>query len=112
MLPDLKLSYYNFFVPHPARNIYIVYNSLSNSMIELDWETGLICSKLNSMEIHYLDEDVVNALIAHQMIIPKHIDEFDVVRERAQQNRETCDRSDTLFMVIAPTNTCNMNCPY
>ena len=112
MLPALKLSYYNFFIPHPARNIYLVYNSLSNAMIELDWEVGLRCSKLNSMEIHYLDEEVIDVLVNHEMIIPKEVDEFEIVRNRAATNRKICDTSDTLFMVISPTNTCNMNCPY
>ncbi|QJB32208.1 radical SAM protein [Chitinophaga oryzae] len=112
MLPDLKLSYYNFFIPHPERNIYIVYNSLSNSMIEMDWEDGLRCSKLNSMEIHYLDEDIIQTFLHHQMIIPRDIDEFDVVRERAASARNACDTSEVLFMLISPTNGCNMNCPY
>ncbi|WP_161596732.1 radical SAM/SPASM domain-containing protein [Chitinophaga vietnamensis] len=112
MIPDLKLSYYNFFIPHPTRNIYLVYNSLSNSMIELDWEVGLRCSKLNSMEIHYLDEDVIEMLMSHQMIIPREVNEFELVRGRAAGNRKVFDSSDTLFMVISPTNTCNMNCPY
>ncbi|HMI60058.1 MAG TPA: radical SAM protein [Puia sp.] len=112
MLPDLKLSYYNTSVPHPDRNIYIVYNALSNSMLELDWKTGLIFSKLNSMEIHYLDPDVIEALVRQGMIIPKDVDEFEVVARRAQTNRKTIEASDTLFMVISPTNTCNMNCPY
>ncbi|WDF56224.1 radical SAM/SPASM domain-containing protein [Mucilaginibacter sp. KACC 22063] len=81
-------------------------------MIELDWETGLMLSKLNSMEIHYLDTNVIDTLIYNGMIISKNIDEFDAVAERANSNREICEQSDTLFMVISPTNTCNMNCPY
>ncbi|RAJ08327.1 radical SAM protein with 4Fe4S-binding SPASM domain [Chitinophaga skermanii] len=112
MLPDLKLSYYNFAIPYPEKQVYIIYNSLSNGMIELDWETGLIVSKLNSMEIHYLDADVIEVLQRNGMIIPREIDEFVEVKKRADTNRATCDRSDTLFMVISPTNTCNMNCPY
>lgn len=112
MLPNFKLSYYNFFIPHPDRNIYILYNALSNAMIELEWEQGIILSKLNSMEIHFLDEEIVSQLKDNGMIIPLQIDEFDVVRERANSNREMCERSDTLFMVISPTNSCNMNCPY
>jgi len=112
MLPDLKLSYYNHSIPHPLKQVYIIYNSLSNSMIELDWETGLMFSKLNSMEIHYLDTDVIDILLNNGMIISKNIDEFDIVAERASANRIACERSDTFFMVISPTNSCNMNCPY
>jgi uncharacterized protein len=112
MLPNLKLSYYNFFIPHPDRDLFIVYNSLSNSMIVLDWETGKVLSKLNSMEIHFIDIEVIEILKKNGMIIPKEVDEFDIVRERANSNRSICEKSDTLFMVISPTNTCNMNCPY
>ncbi|WP_300601933.1 radical SAM protein [Niabella sp.] len=112
MLPTLKLSYYNHFIPHPQRNIYLVYNSLSNGMIELDWEIGFILSKLNSMEIHFLDPEVIDLLKRNGMIIDKEIDEFVSVSERAKVNRKEFDNSDTLFMVISPTNTCNMNCPY
>jgi uncharacterized protein len=112
MLPKLKLSYYNFHIPHPERGVYLVYNSLSNAVVELDWQTGLMVSKLNSMEIHYLEEDVISLLSENGMIIPSDSDEFAIVRERAENNRKTCERSDTLFMVISPTNTCNMNCPY
>ncbi|GAA4272633.1 radical SAM protein [Aquimarina gracilis] len=112
MLPKLKLSYYNFFVPYEKEQLYIIYNSLSNSMIQLDWETGKRVSKLNSMEIHYLDGEVIEMLMKYGMVISSDIDEFDVVADRANANREKCDRSDTLFMVIAPTNMCNMNCPY
>lgn len=112
MLPHLKLSYYNFFIPHPERNIYIVYNSFANSMIKVNWDEGLILSKLNSMEIHYLDIELIELLRANGMVISKDIDEFVEIRKRANNGRRTCEESTTLFFVIAPTNTCNMNCPY
>lgn len=112
MLPNLKLSYYNTFIPHPARNIYLAYNALSNAMIELDWETGLVLSKLNSMEIHYLDIEVIDLLRKNGMIISKDIDEFDVVAERASTARKDMEDMSTLFLVVTPTNMCNMNCPY
>ncbi|HMQ46886.1 MAG TPA: radical SAM protein [Saprospiraceae bacterium] len=112
MLPNLKLSYYNFYIPHPQRGIYLVYNSISNSMIQLDWATGFMLSKLNSMEIHYLDIEVIEVLRKNGMVISKHVDEFDVIAQRAASSRDEMDNMETLFMVIAPTNTCNMNCPY
>jgi uncharacterized protein len=112
MLPNLKLSYYNFFIPHPERNIYIVYNSFANSMIKVGWDEGVILSKLNSMEIHYLNLDLIELLRQNGMIIPKEMDEFVEVKERAEGNRVLCEESSTLFLVITPTNTCNMSCPY
>lgn len=112
MLPDLKLSYYNTFIPHPERHIYLAYNALSNAMLQLDWDSGLMLSKLNSMEIHYLDPDLIESLVQNGMIISKDVDEFDVVGKRANTSRKTMENSDTMFMVISPTNTCNMNCPY
>jgi uncharacterized protein len=112
MLPNLKLSYYNHFIPHKDRNLYIVYNSFTNSMIELDWDNGLILSKLNSMEIHYLDIELIELLKTNGMIIPNELDEFVEVRKRANQQREKCEDLSSLFLVLAPTNSCNMNCPY
>ena len=84
MLPNLKLSYYNFFIPHQERNIFIVYNSFANSMIKVGWDEGVILSKLNSMEIHYLDIDLIELLRQNGMIIPKEMDEFVEVKKRAE----------------------------
>ncbi|MBB6271754.1 uncharacterized protein HDF26_002211 [Pedobacter cryoconitis] len=112
MLPNLKLSYYNHFIPHTKRDVYIIYNAFSNAMMQVDYDLGHFISKLNSMEIHYLDLDVISALRANGMIISSETDEFVEVKKRANQSRQTMTDSSTLFLCISPTNSCNMKCPY
>lgn len=107
-----KLSYYNFFVPYPEENIYLVYNSASNALIEVDWDKGKFISKLNSMELHFLDEETHRLMTSNGMIVDADLNEFGEVGKKADHARGLHEQSDTFFMVIAPTNTCNMNCPY
>ncbi|WP_293928028.1 radical SAM/SPASM domain-containing protein [Sphingobacterium sp. UBA6320] len=112
MLPNLKLSYYNHFIPHKERGIYIIYNSFTNSMIEIDFELGHTISKLNSMEVHYLDIDVIDILKDNGMIVSSNIDEFVEMKNRANHSRRELTDSSTFFLCISPTNSCNMKCPY
>jgi len=81
-------------------------------MIELEYKLGNFISKLNSMEIHHLDGDVIELLHKNGMIIDSGADEFENISNWAKINRKKFDDSSTLFMVITPTNMCNMNCPY
>ncbi|GEM_PF-2158271 len=112
MLSHLKLSYYNHFIPYEEKGIYIIYNSFSNSMIEIDYQTGLLISKLNSMEIHYLNFEVVSKMRENGMIIPSDMDEFKEMKKRGNNSRSKLTESSTLFLCISPTNSCNMSCPY
>ncbi|MDF2476420.1 MAG: hypothetical protein K0S24_1903 [Sphingobacterium sp.] len=112
MLPNLKLSYYNHFIPHKDRGVYLIYNSFSNAMMEIDYEVGHVISKLNSMEIHHLDLDIVELMRENGMIISKDIDEFVEIKKRASNSRKVFTDSSTLFLCISPTNSCNMQCPY
>lgn len=112
MLPNLKLSYYNHFIPHKERDVYIIYNALSNAMMQVNYDTGHFISKLNSMEVHYLDFDLISVLRDNGMIISSDIDEFVEVKKRATHSRKTLTDSTTLFLCISPTNSCNMQCPY
>lgn len=112
MLPNLKLSYYNFFVPHPDRGIYIIYNSLANSMVQVDWDKGAMLSRLNSMEIHHLDIETIDLLKENRMVIPTEVDEFNQVSDYAVSRRQESDKDDILFLLFTTTNTCNMSCPY
>ena len=111
-LAKLKFSYYNFFIPYEEEDIYIIYNSLSNAMLQVSFETGKFISNLNSMEIHHLGGDLIEMLRKYKVIIDINVDEFELIADRANNTRKKFDQSDTLFMVIAPTNMCNMNCPY
>lgn len=112
MLPNLKLSYYNHFIPYRERNVYIIYNAFSNALMQVDYDLGHRIAKMNSMEIHYLDLDVISALRTNGMIILSELDEFIEVRNRATSSRQTLTESSTLFLCISPTNSCNMKCPY
>lgn len=112
MLPHLKLSYYNHFISHEERGVYIIYNALSNAMMQVDYDLGHFISKLNSMEIHHLDPDIISALKNNGMIISQNVDEFADVKKRATNSRKTLTDSSSLFLCISPTNSCNMQCPY
>lgn len=112
MLPNLKLSYYNHFIPHKERGVYLIYNAFSNAMMKVDYDLGHFISKLNSMEIHHLDLDIVSIMRDNGMIISKDIDEFVEIKKRATHSREVLTDSSTLFLCVSPTNSCNMQCPY
>lgn len=112
MLPHLKLSYYNHFIPHKERGVYIIYNAFSNAMMKVDFDLGHFISKLNSMEIHHLDPDIISALRENGMIILKDVDEFVEVKKRASDSRTALTDSSSLFLCISPTNSCNIRCPY
>lgn len=112
MLPHLKLSYYNHFIPYAERGVYIIYNALSNAMIRVDYDLGHFISKLNSMEIHHLDPNVISVLQENGMVISSSVDEFVEVKQRAAGSRAKLTDSSTLFFCISPTNSCNMECPY
>jgi len=81
-------------------------------MIEIEWDTGVKISKLNSMEIHFLEDQIIDSLLQHGMIVSSSINEFESLFERSKQHRDAIQESSTLFLVISPTNTCNMSCPY
>jgi uncharacterized protein len=112
MLPHLKLSYYNHFIPYQERGLYIIYNAFSNAMMQVDYDLGHFISKLNSMEVHHLDPDMITAMKANGMIISKDLDEFVEVKKRATTSRDNLTTSSTLFLCVSPTNSCNMQCPY
>lgn len=107
-----KLSYYNFFIPVEEEKVYLLYNSASNALIEMDWEKGKFISKLNSMELHFIDEATLGIMRNNRMIVSEKTNEFEVLGERAEGSRKKHEDSETFFIVIAPTNTCNMDCPY
>jgi uncharacterized protein len=112
MLPNLKFSYYNFYIPHKERDIYIIYNSFANAMVQVDWEKGVRLSRLNSMEIHHLDIETIELLKSNRMIIHVEADEFKLMGEYAADKRKQNKEDDILFLLFSPTNTCNMSCPY
>lgn len=112
MTDILKFSYYNFFIPVEERRVYLLYNSLNNSLIELDWELGELTSNMNSEEIHFLPIHVKEALKNNGNIIQENVDEFSVIRHRAKNQRELFKDDTDIKIVIAPTNSCNMRCIY
>ncbi|MBE5317737.1 radical SAM protein [Pedobacter sp. MR2016-19] len=112
MLPNLKLSYYNHFVPIENRQVFVIYNTFSGSMLELEWDLGTRISKMNSMEIHFLEDEIIDRLLQHGMIVDNAFNEFNAIFNSAERNRADIQDSEILFMVISPTNSCNMSCPY
>jgi uncharacterized protein len=108
----LKFSYYNFFIPIEEKNIYLIYNSLNNNIIEVDWEMGLYISKLNSEEIHFLPVCMIEMLQMNKNIITEKTDEFSIINLRAKNQRDRLRKDKNMQIIIAPTNMCNMRCIY
>lgn len=101
-----KGSYYNlYFKDENDANLYIVFNTLSNSIAEIDENTF---KYLNGENIT-LDEEITKTLMDNSFIIEEKCDELKVIQyERIRAKFER----DTLNLVIATTMDCNMKCSY
>ncbi|MDR0606587.1 MAG: radical SAM protein [Bacteroidales bacterium] len=108
----LKFSYYNFIIPVKEKNVYILYNSLNNSLIEVSWEIGEKLITLKSDEIHFLPQSVINTLVENGNIIPDSTDEQALILQRELACRKKLANEPTSHVVIALTNMCNMRCVY
>lgn len=102
----MKKSYYNFLYS-ASDSKYILYNSLSQSLIELDRNNYDMFIGLPEKGI-VKDEQLV-PLIDNGFIVDEDINELDVIKYFSKIQTYA---NHTLELVIAPTLNCNFGCPY
>lgn len=104
----MKASYYNFFFPFNREGDYLLYNSISNSLIRVSKSN--ICTirrALNGKNI--ADPSIVKMLAEQRFLIPRDIDELKEIQIDHMATKFACD---VLSLIIAPTLNCNFDCAY
>lgn len=104
---QLKSSRYNFFFPYDDRQ-YIAFNGFTCAMALLEKEKYLAYEQFLQNGTP-LDLDLQNDLIYGGFVLPKNMDELDLIRNRMLVSRYD---SIMLALTIAPTLACNFRCPY
>lgn len=102
------ISKYNFFFKSKL-NKFLVYNSLTNSFIELDEDTFKFLSSNNSDVNEILDTEIGQTLIKQKVIVANNYDdinEITLLYTLARLNSKILD------LTIAPTYDCNFDCTY
>ena len=112
-----KLSSYNFIIPIEKYSNYLINNSLSNKMFELDYKTGGFLydwyhSGNKEKDISKLTIDNVHELINENFIINHNFDEKQHFLNAMQVFRQKFLQTGTIALTLLPTYNCNMACPY
>lgn len=116
-----KASYYNVVIPIPEMDKYLLYNTLSNSLLESNSQCGQLLSKWEDMEFIPDDQlgsisvDEREKLINHGFIHDSGKDGKDdkeAMRKRILERKLSLYDEASFNLTINTTNLCNMGCPY
>ncbi len=113
-----KASYYNFTIPVPEAQAYLLYNSLYNVLLEADWQEGEALAEwaelpqIPQKSLTDFDPDVLELLVQNGFIIETDEDEAEEISARIRQQQQSRWRNGTFNLTINTTNACNMGCPY
>lgn len=90
--------------------ICLLYNSLSNSFVELDKESYDMLKNIQPGEkITSLPEPLYEMLLRIKGLVEDDSHEIDKIKYLILQNRF---RSDRMHLTLNPTTSCNFACPY
>ena len=101
-----KPSKFNFYY-NRSENEKIVYNTFSKALISLD-EEHLVALK-NNRVINVFSDDEINILLNNGFLVEEFFDENEFLKYYNNKVRFT---SDYFCLTIAPTLSCNFDCPY
>lgn len=105
---DMKWSKYNFLFS-TNENKYLLYNSLTNSFMQVDEETyNLFANFENNLE------EIINSELKPTLVRQKVLVEDDAMEIAELTFLEFLSRTNNknLFLTIAPTYDCNFECTY
>lgn len=106
----MKVSRYCFATQSLVANKFLVFNTFSGSLLELESkEFDLIQPVLNGDSISTGNTALDNRLINAGVLVPIELDEISVIREN-RKNRAMSQ--DGFGLTIAPTLQCNFRCDY
>ncbi len=115
---EYKLSYFNFYIPVKETDEWLLYNSLYQKIFITRSNVGNILKQLdqdfdsnilNKKDLN-LDKEIKQKLIDERFLIPVDSNEYEILQNRWTEIRKT--KSRRLFLVILPSNNCNMSCLY
>lgn len=104
----MKWSRYNYLFEGEGK--YFIYNSLSNSFIELEhdiFKELKMCKENNEMKIS--DAKLKEQLIRMKIFVDDDRDELNKIKYKVQKKRFS---DNFLNLTINPTLNCNFACPY
>ena len=113
----LKTSYYNMIIPVKEKNIYLVYNTRSNSLLELEPnEAQLLYTWRKEPTISIKDQKehqrFITVLWQNGIVVPNDLDEKEDIHQRIIKEREWSFQEANFYITITPTLSCNMGCSY
>jgi len=103
MVKDKKFSQFNIRIP--CKNGILVYNTLSQVLMEIDRET------LKKIKDNKLSEEEKEVLEKNFIIVDSDRDEYKVFK-KYQISVVQEDKSNSLTLVVATTPLCNFHCSY
>ena len=115
---NFKTSYYNFYIPVPEYGLYLLYNSRTGALAEIESEVGRMLinwSKLDAIpsgDLECLGTDTRKDLLESSFILDAQVDEKALIHKRIVRQREASYKNATFQLTITPTLSCNMGCPY
>lgn len=106
----MKVSKYTF--PFIFEEKYYVYNTLSNSLLELDSEAYNVIESFESkqsLDTSVFPEDVLKELICNKIITENDDDDYLLYKSTIDRMRK---QRDSMHLTLAPTMDCCFKCHY
>lgn len=104
----LKWSKYNF-LSKGSDNNYVLYNSYTNNLMEIDESDFPTIERLRNNNFHGIDDEFMQELLDESILV----EDDDLIYQKVKLSRlNTRFRSDIVHLTIVPTMACNFSCPY
>lgn len=104
----MKVSKYNIFIPLEDGNQYLIYNTLSDSLLTVDKDTKEKLDDFDHSENPFSEEEMLT-LKNTGIIFDGNIDERAIIKVRYHQRKY---HEKEMWFTCMTTYMCNLNCPY
>ena len=105
----MNYKYSNYNIPVLDGEKYILFNTRTLAMAEINEEYFSMFSATDSCLLNQLSEDEINMLLDNGFIIPISVDELNMLKNDYWENKFNCP---TLHISIMTTLDCNFKCFY
>ncbi|AFN04579.1 MULTISPECIES: radical SAM protein [Pyrococcus] len=105
-----KPSRYNLFFKID-NNKWLLYNSLSESVIEVDDETKHLIENIDKLHDLKIPKTMLNLFLETKVILPKNINELNIVRARRKFSFLN-EIGNVITFTLIMTYRCNLACVY
>lgn len=101
-------SHYNFFLDlFHSKGYGVIYNTNSGSVVSIrDYNTWNFLRGNNTLNISVEDAKLLEE---NKILVHSHQEELSAIEARYERRVKD---SDTLYLTIMPTESCNFSCPY